>query len=408
MLKKYSEIGCQLKEQAITDYYVMMEGFLYHHDPNGIMMPIELGHYPYHKKIVGERNILYVQDAACIRTHKIASIMKEAGYMVYLLYTIAPPDDANRNFSNLYDGLIGFTSVEGIIDYIENSEFDLIHCSNAPDILTNVARLTTKPIVFDTHDMNTLWGKETAEDYIMEYIANTYSDGNFYYSNGVADIARRKYGLDEKKLFILENCVLNQVLITKPYPKLSLLDQEIHCVYEGGINGKDKESDRYFEKIWEQITKFGIHIHYYSQSDSEYCKKLAKGNKYLHFEGNIGSNELVQEMTKYDCGLAIFQVTEQNRMFLETGTANKIYEYLNAQLPVVVGDVDSYVDFVRKYDVGIQLDFTKDIRNQIVEVCQKEIDPNFLRNNLLTMKARGKQLVAFYERILSKTESRHD
>lgn len=393
------QISAQLIEMGITEYYVMLEGFLYHNSDKETMIPVELNNYSYYRKEKKEKNILYMQDTACIRTHKIASMMKDEGYKVYLLYTMAPPESNNESYAGIYSGIFSFSSMGGIIDFIENSDFDIIHSSNEPDILTNIALKTSKHVVFDTHDMNSLWGHDSIENLALEYVANTQSDGNIYTSTGVVEIAKQKYGLEQKEIFSLENMILDQEEIKDSYEKLSDIDHEIHCVYEGGMNGTDKASDRFFEPLWEKITECGIHIHFYSQADPVYCRKLDGKSEYLHYEGNMESKKLVREMTKYDCGLAIFQVTEQNRNFLETGTANKVYEYINSQIPVVVSELESYINFVEQYNVGINLDFSKDIKEQIKGACQIKISPDFLRSNHLTMKSRQKELADFYERV---------
>ncbi len=397
--REYGAISHQLMQLGITSYYVMLEGLLYHSGPQETMMPVELNDYEYYRKKGPEKNILYIQNAACIRTHKIARIMKDAGYRVFLLYTLAPPNDANRQWADTYDQIWGFSSINGIVDFIGNSEFDLLHCSNEPDLLANIARVTDKPVVFDTHDMQSIRSHVSVEILALEYLANQYADGNLYTSSGAAEIARKKYGLADREVYVLENRILDPVDIGTPQRKLSEADQEIHCVYEGGIVGGNKNHHRYFENIWKEIASRGIHIHFYSQSDPAYCRQLEEQSPYLHYEGNKGSEELVREMTRYDCGLAVFHVTGQNRMFLETGTANKVYEYLNARLPVIVGDIQSYVDFVEQYQVGIRLDLAGDIAGQIKEACQIKIADDFLQKHGLTMRSSQKELERFYEKV---------
>ena len=395
----HSEIAEQIYEIGIKKYYVMLGGLLFYTTEKDRMLPLELLEIQRYKKENNEKNILFVQDTACIRTHKIASLMKDNGYKVFLLYTMAPPESNNASFSVVYDGVYTFYTYNAIVCFVEQSEFDIVHCSNAPDMLTCLLLNTSKHIVFDTHDMNSLWGVDSIENLTLEFIANTKSDGNIYTSKGVLEIAKKKYGLENKEIIFLENMVLDQERISNPYKKLSSIDYQIHCVYEGGINGWDEENDRFFEPMWEKITDCGIHIHFYSQSDPVYCKRLEGKSKYLHYEGNMGSKELLREMTKYDCGLAIFHVTEKNRSFMETGTANKIYEYINSQIPVIVGGLKGYGDFVKKYNVGISLDFTKDITEQISRACKIEISPDFLKKNNLTMKSRSQELIDFYERV---------
>lgn len=398
----YFEMANQLIAIGIHDYYVMLEGFLYHFDEDKVMMPKELTDIKGYKKEKEEKNILFVQNTACIRTHKIASMMKEKGYKVFLLYTIAPPESNNASFGKIYDEIFTVFTANTFIQFINESDFDIIHSSNEPDSLTNYLLLTNKKIVFDTHDMMSLCGYDRLDTWTLEYLANTKSSGVIYTSQGVADIARRKFGLDKQNIFVLENYILNQIQIEKKYKKLSESDGHFHCVYEGGVHGKNEKNPRYFEKIWNKITEYEIHIHFYSQSDYDYCVDLGKKNEYLHFEGNLGSYELASEMTKYDCGLAIFNVNDSNRLFLETGTANKVYEYINSGLPVVVGDVDSYIQFVEKYGVGIHLDLNGDILEQLKKACQIPIEENFLQKNRLTMNSYSDDLENFYRSIIER------
>ncbi len=391
------EIGVQLMSLGVKGYYVMTDGFLYYSSAEESMIPVEICSQPYYRKDKDEKNILFVQNRACIRTHKLASVMHANGYKVFLIYTYLPPETSNAEFMEAYDGIYTFFSQRTLVDFVENSDFDIVHSSNEPDILTNLLLLTTKHIVFDTHDMMSIRRHENIYNLTYEYMANTASDGNLYTEKSTIDIAKKKYGLEGKELFAIENTVLDEENIIK-IEKLSSKDGEIHCVYEGGIVGYEELHHRYFENMWKKILDCGIHIHYYATSDCEYYQKLV-GNKYLHYEGNLGTKKLISEMTKYDCGLAMFNVTKLNRIYLSATTSNKIYEYISAGLPVLVADVPTHIAFVEKYHVGKQLDFDKDIAKQIKDVCQIKIEEKFLTKNKLTMMSKSKELIEFYERV---------
>lgn len=396
----YFSMANQLLEMGIKEYFVMLEGFLYHFDENEVMMPVELENNPCHKKHMDEKNILFVQNTACIRTHKIASMMKDKGYKVFLLYTIAPPEMNNASFCGVYDEVFTVFTANALIEFVNRSDFDIIHSSNEPDSLTNYLLLSNKKIVFDTHDMMSLCGYDRMDTWSLEYLANTQSAGVIYTSEGVAQIAKKKFDLEEQKIFVLKNLILEQIQIETRHEKLSKKDGRIHCVYEGGIEGNDKNNLKYFEDLWRKIAECGIHIHFYSQSNYDYCVELGKKNEYFHFEGSIGSEELASEMTKYDCGLAIMNVNDGNRVLLETASPNKINEYINSGLPVVVGNVQSATDFVERYGVGIHLDMEQDIMSQFRKVQKIQIEDDFLKKNNLTMDSYGDELDKFYTSII--------
>ena len=395
----YYEIENQLIEMRIMDYYVMIEGLLYHTSPYETMMPVELNRDVYYKKEMKERNILFVQNAACIRTHKIATLMKDIGYKVFLIYTLAPPFGAYLQYVDVYDKIWGFSSAKGLVDFISNSDFDVVHCSNEPDTLANIVSMSNKPVIADTHDMQSIRSNVEIDALILEYLANTFCLGNMYESDKVAEIAQQKYDTEAKKVFFVENYVMDQVNIVHPYEKLSTLDNEIHCVYEGGIVGNEKQNHRYFDEMWKKITDEGIHIHFYSQSDIERCRRLEKISSFIHYEGSMGGVDLIREMTKYDCGLVLFNSTDSNRIHLEANSINKVYEYINSGLPLLSAGINSLNEFVKKNKVGIELDFSKNIREQIVEACKLEVSPDFLRDNKYTMKSYGSHLANFYSNI---------
>ncbi len=397
--RAYFEIGSQIFDMGIFSYYVMLEGFLYHTDLNETMMPVELCRVSYHQKEDNEKNILFVQNAACIRTHRIAEIMKEEGYRVYLLYTLSYPYAAYEEFADIYEEIWGFSSANGVLDFISNSDFDIVHCSNEPDILVNIVQKSNKPVVADTHDMQSIRSDIGIETLVLEYLANVNSDGKMYISASSADIAKEKYQLDNKRVFFINNMVMEQTTVKNAYQKLSSLDHMIHCVYEGGVVGNDIASHRFFDDMWKKITNTGVHIHFYSPSEIEYCKRLEKISPLIHYEGSLSGEKLILEMTKYDCGLAVFHSVGNNRFHLESGSPNKLYEYLSAGIPVISAGIHSLKKFVEQYHVGIELDFAGDIRKQLEEACKLHIENDFLTRNNMTMKSCAKELGAFYERI---------
>lgn len=400
-IRDYFDVADQLVNSGIDSYYIYFDGFLFHNDPKEIMMSVELYDFTYSKKSSNEKNILFVQNCACIRTHKIASVMKTAGYRVFLLYSFLPPIEQYKEYEKLYDEIWTFTSIDGIKSFINDGEFDIVHCSNEPDILVNIANLTDKPVVADTHDMTSMRDLPQTESALLEYLANNRCSGNIYPSQGVKDYAEKKYGLKDTEVYVLENLILDQKVL-KPSTKKSDIDHELHCVYEGGIEFTRNELPKYFVDIWAKMVEEGIHIHFYS-SNAEQCKQLEQKSKYLHYEGNVGSDELIQAMAQYDCGLAIYNVLKKNKPLVETYSPNKICEYLEAGIPVA-SNVDSLIRFVREHNVGDEVVLSGSIKNQLEQVAIKHVPPDFLKNNGLTMISRTEELINFYERVQKRAK----
>ncbi len=200
--ENYFEISSRLIAMGIREYYVMMEGLLYDNSANGTMIPIEFSRYPYLSKKKEEKNILFIQNIVCARTHKIAKLVKTLGYKVYLLSMIKTSEIEDKDISYIYDGIYTFYTADGIVNFIENSDFDMIHSICDSNILTNTVLLTTKPIIFDSYKKRELWESDSVENRVLEYLANTQCDGNIYSSQDAAKIAKENYGLEDKEILI--------------------------------------------------------------------------------------------------------------------------------------------------------------------------------------------------------------
>lgn len=214
--KDYFRMSAQLIEMGITDYYVMLEGFLYHTGKSETMMPVELNNDSYFRKKEDEKNVLYVQSVVGSQACEIASMMKEEGYKVYYLYIMASSEADYGILGDIYSDVFTFYTVNGIIDFIENSDFDIVHSLNASDILTNIVLETSKSVVFNIHDVNSVKENDSIEKLTLNYIANMQADGNVYASWDDVEIAKKRYGINGKDVLVLENEIWNQKKINNP------------------------------------------------------------------------------------------------------------------------------------------------------------------------------------------------
>lgn len=393
----FIEIGNQLCNIGIYQYYVISDGLLYHKKQGEGMLPCVMGEPQYYSSKSDKKSILFVQNVACIRTHKIASALKKYGWNVFLAYSVTSPEQSNPEYANIYDEIFSISSIRQFIEFINKSDFDFIHSSNEPDFLTMILNQTNKTIIHDCHDLSSAYKSMSPEEMFIELEANRNSSGVIYTTKGIRDEALKKFNIPKEKTFVLENLISQELAPQKKYKKISATDHELHCVYEGGIVPHDKESHRYFEDIWKRLADSGVHVHFYTNCDKEYCVYLESLHEKIHYEGNFSSKQLAEEMTKYDVGLCILNSTEKNKQYLEYASPNKIQEYINAGIPVAIGNILSQKQFVEKNGFGKAIDFNGDIFEQIRNIVQIEIEDNILQKKGLTLESKIPKLINFYE-----------
>lgn len=393
----FSAIGEQLRGIGISEYYIMVEGLLYHKNPESGIVPCDTGELQPYKKSDSERSILFVQNSACIRTHKIANAIKKYGWHIFLAYSMISPEFFNHEYADIYDNIYVIDSIDQLIEFVNQSEFDYVHSSNEPDLLSMVLLKTNKTVIHDCHDLSSAYKSMTPEEMAVEFMANRYSSGVIYTTEGIRQEALEKFRIPKERTFVLENLISAELSPEKRCEKISASDHELHCVYEGGVIPHDKESHRYFEEIWKRLAECGIHVHFYTNCEKQYCAYLESIHERIHYEGNFSSGQLAVELSKYDVGLCILNVTEKNRQYLEYASPNKIQEYVNAGIPVAVGNIESQVKFVEENGFGREIDLTGNIWQQISEIAQIVIEDDILLKKGLTLESKIPQLMDFYK-----------
>ena len=396
----------QLRKLSVPNVYIWKGGFFFSADG---LFPMEFPKEAGHKKC-GDKSlhVLFISDIAGIRDNKMASIVRKAGNKVFLAYIIKPPHDACPEYEGIYERIYPVMSMDSLYEFVKDSEFDIIHCSSEPEYVTPILLGSGKTIIHDCHDLRSSNQSLSPKQIQLEYLAHSGADGVIYPTSGLRDEAIKKFGISEKKTLVVENYPSEDLILSVKKDKLSKIDGEIHCVYEGGITFGDKKCKRYFEEIWMKIVKTGIHIHYYSQCDVKYCKYLESLHPCLHYEGNISSNRLVNELSQYDVGLCIFNNNPKNQLYLESSSPNKLYEYINAGIPVALGDVKSHIQFAESNSFGKQIDLNGDIAAQMKEIASLKIESMVLKKKGFVFENKTSYLLIFYESVSQCAEKGYD
>ena len=181
----------QLRELNVSNIYVWKGGFFFSADG---LYPLEFPVLKYHTKDNDQSlHVLFISDAANIRDHKMASIVKKAGQKVFLAYIVRSPYDGWTEYADMYEEIYPIMSIQSFFDFVKNSEFDIIHCSSEPDHITPVLIHSGKPVIHDCHDLRSSNESVSPDRLALEYLAHTGAAGVIYPSAGLRDEAVRKF-----------------------------------------------------------------------------------------------------------------------------------------------------------------------------------------------------------------------
>ncbi len=296
-------------------------------------------------------NILFVQDAPCIRNYKMATALRSRGHRISLAYTRARLSQVYPALSDdVYHQCIPLKGLRHLWDL--SAGYDLIHCHNEPDQLTVAALAGKTPVIHDTHDLISLRHGGDSNLVYLEGIANRGAAGRIYVSSYQRDQALTLYGIDLETSAVVHNYVLRAMVPEAGLPKLSSGDGEIHVVYEGGL-GSVRVPHRYYLPVFRELTSARIHLHMYPSFHNPEYEREASLNPYLHYHAPVSPERIVFEMTRYDFGIVPFVVTPENERHLHSAMPNKLFEYLAAGLPVIANDLQSIREFFGTHPVGV-------------------------------------------------------
>jgi hypothetical protein len=238
---------------------------------------------------------------------------------------------------------------------------------------------------------------------VQEYISQKFSAGNLYTTETFEMFAAKKYNLSGKPTLYISNGITGSLKPRKMLPKLSKKDGAIHCVYAGSMaTKKHKDSYRYYDEIFEKMVGKRVYIHFYTHKSSNYkeLKELENISPYIHCEGSLEYHELMEQLTQYDVGLCFPNKIPKNEFVLSLASANKMYEYVHAGLPIAVNNLPDMVKFIDKCKCGKILDLEGDIYNQLYEISNINISPTLLEDNGLLLEQQIDRLTQFYQDVI--------
>ena len=286
----------------------------------------------------------------------------------------------------------------------------IIHSHNAPDFLTVSAinAVDDTPIIHDNHDSLTMrkmgYYADDDEERILVYaeeekIANEQSDGRIYVTEGVRDYILKRYGINPGFDLVFHSYVSEDLVPRRFARKLSDEDGEIHIVYAGTITSRIEGHHYDLRDIFREIAEGGFHIHIFAAREDDAYRRLANGEKLIHYHGHLDQRVLLQELTKYDYGWAGFN-DAFNKEHLDVTLPNKAFEYISCGLPILTLPHKTLSEFVEEHQVGIVI-------NDFTEMREKLSEASALRTNTLkkrfefTIEKNINRLIEFYTKLIA-------
>jgi hypothetical protein len=228
---------------------------------------------------------------------------------------------------------IKFNCLDEFTNFINNLGFGLINFTNKSIKLVEDSTGFKSKIVYFYDNNNSI--KECIFDnsIIHEVIDYKINKSNtslpFTYNNFSSELIET-----DKSIIVNINNYIFDYNNTCNFDKISYFDNEIHCVYCGEISRK-KDNIYYLEKKFLKLAEKKVHIHLYTGcEDVNYLKKLENLNKYIHWEGKLSLNS-VHELSKYNIGLALININQQNVFFTNSIIPKNIYYYIAANIPIL-------------------------------------------------------------------------
>jgi hypothetical protein len=318
------------------------------------------------------RTIIYVGEFLPPRTARMAKWMKRTGsYRTVLVCSRHGYVSAFTN--NSFDHTFLFRNAWHLRRILRSlPDVWLMHSFAPKSYFPDIARetLPETPFIHDMQDVYaTYYGISPALRWLQRELPH--EKNCLAYADGVvahcleANVGFRRYGITEKPPTLFFPLYCDDDCFVDSAKKIS--DTEIHIAYAGGVAGSHRDPKHYgniqFHRLIETLTAQGLHFHIYPspsniRADYEEYEALDRTNPRFHFHQSVNQEALAGELSQYHFGILPFfkELSEQSPTKLKYATTLKLFNYLEAGLPVIVsGDLGFQSWLVKRYDFGVTI-----------------------------------------------------
>lgn len=327
---------------------------------------------------IQKQTIIFIGEHLPTRIPRIAKWIKKTNADFYITLLCHEAGYVEKFISNdaEFDLVILFRNAWHLKRILNQfKKIDIFHAFAPKSYYPDIARQYKKPKTIylqDMQDVYSIYYSDTKLRWLkkeMPHEKNCIINANGIISHSLEpNIALRNFKVNKKPsaIFFPLYCD-NDVFITTPNAPLNIND--IHIVYAGGVAGSHRNPKQYgymqFHHIIKLLSDQKIHFHIYPspsnlKADYEEYMHIEKNNAYFHFHEPVSQEKLTQELSIYHFGfLPFFKVqSEQSDDKLKYSTALKLFNYLEAGLPIIISKDIIYQSWiVDRYKTGILIDY---------------------------------------------------
>ncbi|MEI7661967.1 MAG: hypothetical protein WCK34_07215 [Bacteroidota bacterium] len=369
--------------------------------------------------------IVFVGDGIMPRISRMAKWIKRDGR--YSTILIANKTGFVKEFSNdEWHGLFLFRNKYHLRRILKQIRGVFLYHAFAPkSFYPDVVRQMVKePFLIDMQDVfanyyglnpGIRWLKSEVP---VERNCLLYADGIVAHSLE-PNVALRKYGTGHKPptVFFPLYCDNDKFLQSNR----TLDPDDIHVVYAGGVAGSHRDRSHYgsimFHDLIRVLDEQHIHFHIYPspsniRADYEEYEQIARSTTHFHLHAAVSQEAMAGELSKYHFGLLPFFSTHtgQSKEKYKYATSLKLFNYIEAGLPIMVSEDLTYQSWiVKRYEAGIVIgkeDLTG-IRKLVMLHDYPAMVANLIRRREeISLRVHVPRLLRFYQETAARKDSK--
>ena len=342
------------------------------------------------------------------RVDKISNSLHNAGFSVLLVGRkfSNSPELANRKYAIYRFNTFFQKTFLFYMEYNIRLFFFLLLCksdillSNDLDTLCAnfaVSKIRNKKLIYDSHELFTelpeLLGRPVrkfiwscVESFCLRRLNSIYT-----VSPSIANYYKNKYGVD---MFVIYNFPL-----TRRVEQKSNNSEKKTIIYQGAVN-----KDRGINLMIEAMCYVNAKLYIVGEGDllqdmRQYTHKLNLNNK-IFFKGKVGFDELFEITQEADLGLSFEADTCLSYRY---SLPNKIFDYINAEVPILVSDLPEFRRIIKCYKVG-QILKSRDVKsvakqiNSLLSTSKKDWSSELLKaKKAYSWSIQENKIISFFK-----------